>query len=309
MQQASREKVWFDSAGSRCAAWYYPSRSGACVVMAPGTGVTKEPGTDLFAERFADAGFGVLAFDFRGFGESGGAPRQVARIPDQIADWHAAVAFARRLPGVDPDRVALWGFSLSGGQVMRVAAELPDVAAVIAQTPLVDGPAAARNASRFQTPSAMLRLFGLSLADVLGGLVGRAPILVPLSGPPGSVAVLTTPDSQEGPRALDPDGRYEAWSQTLAARSSIGVSFFRVSRDAARVRCPLLVVVSDDDQSALAEPAVRATHRAPDAELFRVPGGHYAPFLEAHPRVVDAEVDFLQRHLFEAPAELRGAVR
>src|SRR5206468_1664759 len=112
------EKVWFDSGGSRCAAWHYPGRSGACVVMAAGTGVTKEPGTDRFAERFAAAGFGVLAFDFRNFGESEGAPRQVARIADQLADWQAAVAFAGRLPGVDPDRIALWGFSLSGGQVM-----------------------------------------------------------------------------------------------------------------------------------------------------------------------------------------------
>lgn len=37
--------------------------------MAGGFAVTKEPGTDRFATRFADAGFGVLAFDYRGLGE------------------------------------------------------------------------------------------------------------------------------------------------------------------------------------------------------------------------------------------------
>src|SRR3954451_5384710 len=121
-QSVPREKVWFSSGGVRCAAWRYPGESGTCVVMAAGTGVTKEPGTDRFAERFVAAGFGVLAFDFRGLGESGGAPRQVARMRDQLADWQAAVGFARRLPGVDPARIALWGFSLAGGQVLRVAA-------------------------------------------------------------------------------------------------------------------------------------------------------------------------------------------
>jgi len=62
------------------------------------------------------------------------------------------------------------------------------------------------------------------------------------------------------------------------------------------VRCPLLVVVCDQDRSALAGPAIRAAGRAPGAELVRLPGGHYAPFLDAHEQAVAAEVDFLHRH-------------
>ena len=72
--------------------------------------------------------------------------------------------FARTLPGVDPARVAIWGFSLSGGHVFRVAARNPQLAAAIAQTPHADGPAAARNAARHQKPLAMLRLTGRGLA-------------------------------------------------------------------------------------------------------------------------------------------------
>lgn len=301
-QTAVRQKVWFSRAGSRCAAWYYPGHNGACVVMAGGTGVTKEPAADRFAERFAAAGFAVLAFDFRGFGESEGGPRQVARVRGQLADWGAAVAFAGTLPGVDAGRIALWGFSLAGGQVLRVGADRPEVAAVVAQTPLVDGQLAARNAARYQTPTALLRLTGLGLVDAVGGLLGRPPVLVPLAGPRGSLAVLTTPDAQDGARALDPDGRYPDWEQTLAARSSFGVSAFRPGRVAPRVRCPLLVVVADGDRSVLPEPAVAVARRAPAAELVRVSGGHYAPFLDAHERVVDAELDFLRRHLVDRSA-------
>jgi uncharacterized protein len=69
--------------------------------------VTKEPGTDLFAKRFHEAGYAVLAFDYRRLGESGGPPRQAIRIRDQLADWQAASAFAAGLPGVDPARLAI----------------------------------------------------------------------------------------------------------------------------------------------------------------------------------------------------------
>ena len=90
--------------------------------MAAGLGVTKEPGTDMFARRFHDAGFAVLAFDYRHLGESGGQPRQVVRISEELADWQAAIAYAAKLAEVDPGRLAIWGFSTSGGHVFRVAA-------------------------------------------------------------------------------------------------------------------------------------------------------------------------------------------
>jgi pimeloyl-ACP methyl ester carboxylesterase len=63
------------------------------------------------------------------------------------------------------------------------------------------------------------------------------------------------------------------------------------------VQCPLLVLVCDQDQTALAKPAVRAAGRAPHAELVRLPGGHYEPFLGGHDQAVEAELSFLRRHL------------
>jgi uncharacterized protein len=119
-----REEVRFSSGDTECAAWHYPGTNGACVIMAGGFAVTKGPGTDLFAGRFNAAGFTVLAFDYRHLGDSGGQPRQVQRIREQIADWQAAIAFAPTLPGVDPTRVAVWGFSLSGGHVLRTDRQL-----------------------------------------------------------------------------------------------------------------------------------------------------------------------------------------
>jgi fermentation-respiration switch protein FrsA (DUF1100 family) len=294
-----REKVRFASGDTDCAAWHYPGTNGACVIMAGGGAVTKEPGTDPFAKRFHDAGFAVLAFDYRRLGESGGQPRQVLRMREQLADWQAAIAFASTLPGVDPTRLAIWGFSLSGGHVFRIAARNPQLAAAIAQTPNADGPAAARNAMRHQKPLAMLRLTGRGVLDAVGGLVGRQPLLVPLAGEPGTVALLTTPDGIDGDRALNPDNRYPDWQQAAAARSAFHIGLYRPGRYASRVRCPLLVLVCDQDQSALAGPAVGAANRAPRGELVRMPGGHYEPFLGGHEQAVEAELSFLHRHLLD----------
>ncbi|MFF7887753.1 serine aminopeptidase domain-containing protein [Streptomyces sp. NPDC020794] len=66
--------------------------------------MTKELASDLFAARFDDAGFAVLAFDHRRFGESEGAPRQIVRLDEQVADWHAAIECATGPPRPAPLR-------------------------------------------------------------------------------------------------------------------------------------------------------------------------------------------------------------
>jgi uncharacterized protein len=295
--RADRESVRFASGEATCAAWHYPGTNGACVVMAAGLAVTKQPGTDRFAERFHAAGFSVLAFDFRRLGESGGQPRQVVRMGEQQADFHAAIAFARSLPGVDPARVAIWGYSLSGGHVFPIASRDPQLGAAIAVSPGLGGQAAARNAMRHQTPAALRRLTWRGVVDAIGGLVGREPLLVPLVGERGEIAVLTTPDARNGPAALNPGNRYPDWLQAVAARSALRIGFYRPARYASRVRCPLMVVACEQDGVALAAPALRAAARAPHGEVERLPGGHYAPFLDGHERAVEAQVTFLRRRL------------
>jgi uncharacterized protein len=294
---STREKVYFDSGGERCAGWHYPGTNGACVVMAGGLAVAKEPGTDRFAERFNEAGFSVLGFDFRRLGESGGRPRQVVRVGDQQEDFLAAVAFARTLPDVDPARIAIWGFSLSGGHIFPVAARDPELGAAIAVSALADGPASAPNGFRHTTPLSSMRLMARGALDALGGLVGRDPLLVPLAGERGTVAALTTPDSRNGSRALNPGNKYPDWQQEVATRSALGIGFYRPGRYASRVRCPLLALVTEQDGVAPPAPLISAGDRAPRGEVARIGGGHYAPYLEGHDEAVDVQLEFLRRHL------------
>jgi pimeloyl-ACP methyl ester carboxylesterase len=306
---AQRRKVDFPSAGSRCAAWHYPGENGACVIMAAGLAVIKEAGTDRLARRLHDAGYTVVAFDYRRLGESGGMPRQLVRIGDQLGDWHAAIRFAAGLPGVDRDKLAIWGFSASGGHVFSVAAHNPSVAAAIAHSPLADGIDAMHKALRHTTPGALARLAGRAAADAVGGLVGRDPLLVPLVGERGTVASLTTPDSRNGPSALNPGNRYPQWQQNVAARSAIRVGFYRPGRFASRIRCPILVVAYEEDGVAPPKPAIRAARRAPRGEVARLAGGHYTALLDGEEQAARVLLSFLDRELRQSSAVPRTSTR
>jgi uncharacterized protein len=304
---AQRERITFRSGADDCAAWHYRGSNGACVVMAGGAGVTKEPATDRFAARFHAAGYSVLAFDHRRFGESGGAPRQVLRIREQLADWEAALDCAASLPGVEAGKVAGWGFSLAAGHLLRLAASGPDqhrLAAVIAQAPLADGAVSSPRALGHETPGVLARFPLIALRDVVRGLAGREPLVVPLAGARGAVAMLTTPDAADSDAALNPGNIYPGWQQTIAARSVVPMTLYRPGRTAGHISCPLLAVISTRDQTVLAAPALKAARRAPAGEILQVDGTHYAAFLDQHETVVAAELDFLRRHLLhDGPSE------
>lgn len=144
--EAVRREVTFSSHGVRCAAWHIAAATGVltgpwgrpCVVMAHGCGGTWDSGLDGYAKSFADAGVDAFVFAYRGFDASECAPRQNYSARRQREDYHAALAAARRLPGVDPDRIALWGTANSGGHVAVVAAEDGRVAAAVSLTPVLD---------------------------------------------------------------------------------------------------------------------------------------------------------------------------
>ena len=262
-----REKVRFASGNTDCAAWHYPGTNGACVIMTGGMGVNKEPGTDRFAIRFQDSGFAVLAFDYRHIGESGGQPRQVVRIKEQLADWQAAICFAATLPGVtSPQAGDLEFLALRRPYLFRRGAE-PTTGGGYRADAARRRPRCHANAARYQTPRAMLRFTCRGILDALGGQIGRPPRLVPLAGEPGAVAMLTTRDVTDGSRILNPENRYPDWHQEIAARSALRSGLYRPGRYARHVQIPLLVLVCNEDQSALAEPAVRAAKRAPRARV------------------------------------------
>ncbi len=290
---AERLEVTFDSGGERCAAWLYrPGQAAACVVLAHGWTGVREQRLDAFAERFASAGLAALVFDYRHFGSSAGEPRSLLDIHRQLADWRAAVAYARGLDGIEAERIGLWGSSFSGGHVIGLAADDQRIAAVVAQVPFVDGLANLRRLGRRHALALTLE----GLRDQAGALAGRPPRMVASVGPPGSTAVMSSPDAEPGFRALCPPGL--RWPNEAAARVALRVGAYRPARKAARVRCPILFAVADDDVVTPPDLAVKAAARAPRSEVRHYPGGHFDPYVgELFERVVADETEFLVRHL------------
>lgn len=111
------------------------------VVMAHGTSATIQMVAIEYARAFARAGLAVLIYDHRNFGRSGGEPRCEINPWVQCRGYLSAIDFALGLPQVNPSKLALWGDSYTGGQVVVVSACDARAKVIVAQCP-VFGPSA-----------------------------------------------------------------------------------------------------------------------------------------------------------------------
>jgi uncharacterized protein len=282
-----REDLTFTSGGEDCAGWHYPAPAGApIVVMAHGLSGTRRDRLGAFAERFAAEGIAALVFDHRGFGESGGEPDRFE--PDrQLEDWRAAIAIARSLPGIDPDRVATFGSSMGGGNALAAAAADRGIAAVVSQVPFLDLPRQAFRAG----PRVVARVMRAAAAD------GHLPAV----GQPDEAAFINAPGAEAGWRHVVAIGEDSRWRNRVSARWLLG-SPYRPARHARTLHCPWLVCVGEADQVARPGPAIAAARRAPRGEVRTYPGVDHFDIYDgpAHEAVVADELEFLRRVLQRA---------
>ena len=89
---------------------------------------------DAFARQLQAAGYGVLAIDLRGHGESEGQ-REWQKMTQDAA---SAVAFIRSRPEIDPDRIALIGASIGANIAINYAANDPGIQGVALLSPGMD---------------------------------------------------------------------------------------------------------------------------------------------------------------------------
>ena len=291
-----REDVHFASGRERCAAWLYrPSGADApapCVVMASGFSCVRDQGLDAFAERFAAAGFAVLAFDYRCFADSGGAPRQLVRASWQCDDWRAALSFVRSLDWIDDRRIAIWGFSAGGGHVQLLAMTEPGIGAAIGVAPLVDG---TRTLHYIGGLPLLARLGLAGVRDGIRALRGAEPYRVPAAGPPGSGAVISSPEGLSGFESITSPGSH--WRNEACARTFMAPPY-RLGGKVRRIPIPILYCVTEGDDVTPPALGKQAAERAPFGELRTYPGGHFDPFLgETLKRMAADQLDFLARRL------------
>lgn len=116
-----------------------------------------------YGNAFAGAGFVTMVIDYRGWGNSDGFVSMQDRVKtkddtrfteattkvkitrtrllpmEQVEDIRNAISFIQGEPGVDPDRIGLWGSSYAGGHVLTVSSIDPRVRCVVSQVSGING--------------------------------------------------------------------------------------------------------------------------------------------------------------------------
>jgi fermentation-respiration switch protein FrsA (DUF1100 family) len=296
-----RIDLTFMSRRQRCAAWLYlPDRSGPhpCIVVAHGIGAIRQVRLPAYAERFTRAGYAMLSFDYRHWGESDGEPRYLCSIRGQLLDIGAAIDHIGARPDIDPSRLVLFGTSFGGGHALVVGARRPDLAAVISQCPVSDCLAVALRTRPWQ----MWQWVSAGVIDQFRAFVGLTPNYIKLAGEPGQNALMTKSGAEAGYLAML-DG-LSPWRNQIAARIALTLPLYRPIRAARHIRAPLLVLVCERDEICPADLAHRAAALAPNGRSVSCDSSHFEIYFGQHFEAATAEIlGFLETELGSMPGD------
>jgi fermentation-respiration switch protein FrsA (DUF1100 family) len=278
-----KRDVMFKSGETFLAAWLFlpdqarSERRVPAVAMAHGFGAVKEMYLEPFARRFAAAGIAALVFDYRGFGASGGEPRQRVLPHDQMEDYRNALTWLSLQPEIDADGLGVWGTSFSGAHVIQVAAHDPRVKAVVSQAGPMDLGQIMRGLAG---PEQFAGLQQLAIQERIRYATEGGEHYVPSAGRPGEgFALQADQDSYDfGTRAKATIA--PAWRNEVAMSSLDAILEHAPGRfiDLVAPR-PLLMILARNDAIVPPDSNRKAFARAGEPKrLLEIEGGHYSVY-------------------------------
>jgi len=218
--------------GVRMSGWYVPSANGAAVALLHGSGSTRSAVLD-HAQVLADNGYGVLLYDARGHGRSGGEGMDFGWWGD--VDLDAAVSYLQTRSDVRADRIGAVGMSMGGEQAVNAAATDDRILAVVGEGVEPRVPADAtpapgprgwveQSVSRIVVATAALLTDApapMPLRDAVAAIAPRAVLLIAGSGEvaairdvaeaaPATVDVWELPDTPHTQGLADEPEEWEA---------------------------------------------------------------------------------------------------
>lgn len=242
------------------------------------------------ARVLTEAGYVALTFDYKGWGDSEG-PRSRLAPYSRVADVQAALTFLGALPGVDPERLGVYGTSYGGATVVWVGAVDPRAKCVVSVVGIGHGARWMRSVRR---PDEYRDLLARSAADrvkrVLEGaseLVKREEILLP----DRQSAELAAAARRGNPAAVDAIP-LEYVDDTLGFNPE-----WVVDKIAPR---PVLFITADDDRLVPPEESIQLHARAGEPKRLVVLRGygHYEVYREpAFGEVMRATLAWYRQHL------------
>ena len=155
------QDVYFTSDENRLHGWFIPGQGDVTWLWMHGNGGNISHRLENIAMLNDRLGIAILIFDYRGYGQSEGKPSEKGTYRDA----ESALAYLRNLPGVDRDRIVLFGRSLGGAVAVELATR-ERVAGLILESPFTSIPALAKRAYPFLPVGPLLRTRYDSLSKI-----------------------------------------------------------------------------------------------------------------------------------------------
>jgi pimeloyl-ACP methyl ester carboxylesterase len=290
----------FPCGDSTCAGWLFLPPGGGpvpVVVMGHGFAGTRDLALPHVAMRFAAAGVAAFAFDYRHFGASGGAPRQLVDVWRQLEDWAAALHFVRTRAELDPKRVGVWGTSQGAGQALIAAHADGGVRAVVGQVPLVDSDV--EGEATFYGVPWVVRLLLSAWADLAASVVGGG-VWIPALAPSGGFGMIVDDAAYAAAESLPEPG--SSYRNAVAARSILLYDAWNPAPHARALRIPILLIASREDRFAPYSAVEALAREVSSVRVAEIDGDHFDVYAASRrERAAGIAAIFLAEHLLDGP--------
>lgn len=274
--------------------FYIPktNNKSAVIIMAHGFAGLRQFKLIQYAQRFAQAGYAVILFDYRYWGGSTGKPREMISINSQLEDWKTMIQYASTCKFIDNRRIVLWGTSLSGGYALSLASELKNIQAIMVQIPYVDGAETAKLYPLQRYPQALK----LSSQDYMGSKMGLNPKRLPVVDQ-YKLCFMPTADSYYGYLSIVNPDYY--WSGEVLARVFFNLMRYRPIQLVRQINIPVLFIAAQHDSLIPIESSREAaTNIAPFVSYHEWDMKHFDIYHGSwFEKAVTTQLEFLHQHI------------
>ncbi|MFL9575661.1 alpha/beta hydrolase [Acinetobacter baumannii] len=274
--------------------FYIPktNNKSAVILMAHGFAGLRQFKLIQYAQRFAQAGYAVILFDYRYWGGSTGKPREMISINSQLEDWKTMIQYASTCKFIDNRRIVLWGTSLSGGYALSLASELKNIQAIMVQIPYVDGAETAKLYPLQRYPQALK----LSSQDYMGSKMGLNPKTLPVVDQ-YKLCFMPTADSYYGYLSIVNPDYY--WSGEVPARVFFNLMRYRPIQLVRQINIPVLFIAAQHDSLIPIESSREAaTNIAPFVSYHEWDMKHFDIYHGSwFEKAVTTQLEFLHQHI------------
>ncbi len=302
----SVEQVHFHSHGSALAGTLMlpdDTRSWPVPAVTQGPGWLGLRDAKLYApyhEALLAAGFAILAFDYRGFGDSEGDATYLDPMA-QVEDWRNAITYLETRPEIDASRMGAFGSGGTGGGNAVMAAGLDErVLATVSQVPIADGRDWLR---RMRREHEWLEFLARLAEDRRQRVIsGRGELVPPRDG-----IMVPTPERRSTTVKSDVDGRVPAEVELASAEAIFAYRPIDVvDRIAPRA---LMLICVERDATTPEDHALALYERAGSPKRLVVQSGttHYAAYAQYRDLVTPLIVDWFRRHLVNGEVRVHEA--